>query len=146
MPKKEIIDMLNRALEMEHQAFVQYLSHAELVEGLNSEPIIARLKEIANDEKGHQEKIRELVGSYLGGVPSMGIAKTESAKTIEQILKANLKGEIEAVDFYAKVMEKVKEDKKDLPYMFLKLEHEVRHIIMDEQEHIMELKTLLGMR
>jgi len=33
-----------------------------------------------------------------------------------------------------------------LPYMFLKLEHEVRHIIMDEQEHIMELKTLLGMR
>jgi len=146
MPKKEIIDMLNRALEMEHQAFVQYLSHAELVEGLNSEPIIARLKEIANDEKGHQEKIRELVGSYLGGVPSMGIAKTESAKTIEQILKANLKGEIEAVDFYAKVMEKMKEDKKDLPYMFLKLEHEVRHIIMDEQEHIMELKTLLGMR
>jgi len=146
MPKKEIIDMLNRALEMEHQAFVQYLSHAELVEGLNSEPIIARLKEIANDEKGHQEKIKELVGSYLGGVPSMGIAKTESAKTIEQILKANLKGEIEAVDFYAKVMEKVKEDKKDLPYMFLKLEHEVRHIIMDEQEHIMELKTLLGMR
>ena len=146
MPKKEIIDMLNRALEMEHQAFVQYLSHAELVEGLNSEPIIARLKEIANDEKGHQEKIRELVGSYLGGVPSMGIAKTESAKTIEEILKANLKGEIEAVDFYTKVMEKVKEDKKDLPYMFLKLEHEVRHIIMDEQEHIMELKTLLGIR
>jgi len=146
MPKKEIIDMLNRALEMEHQAFVQYLSHAELVEGLNSEPIIAGLKEIANDEKGHQEKIKELVGSYLGGGPSMGIAKTESAKTIEQILKANLKGEIEAVDFYAKVMEKVKEDKKDLPYMFLKLEHEVRHIIMDEQEHIMELKTLLGMR
>jgi len=142
--KKELINLLNRALELEQAAYLQYLSHAELVEGLNAEPIIARLKEIANDEKEHQEKFRNLIGNYLGGVPSMKIAKTEGANSIEEILRVNLKSEMEAVDFYTQILSKINEVKKDLPYEFLTLEHEIRHIIIDEQEHIVELKTLLG--
>jgi hypothetical protein len=33
----------------------------------------------------------------------------------------------------------------ELKYEYLQLEHSLRHIIMDEQEHISELKMLLGM-
>lgn len=99
MSKKEIIDMLNKALELEHMAFVQYLSHAELVAGKKAEPIIARLKELAEDEEEHQEDFREMIGAYLGGVPSMGIAKTYEAKTVDEILEVNLKAEKEAVEF-----------------------------------------------
>jgi bacterioferritin (cytochrome b1) len=93
MAKEELVKMLNQALELEHGAMIQYLSHAELVDGLNAEPIIARLKEIADDERKHAEQFRELIGGYLGGVPSMGIAETHPAKTLEQILKANLADE-----------------------------------------------------
>jgi bacterioferritin (cytochrome b1) len=144
--KEEIVKMLNQALELEHAAHVQYLSHAELVDGLNAEPIIARLQEIAGDEEKHQKKFRTLIGDYLGGVPSTGIAKTYPAKTVEEILEINLKNEKEAVDFYKKILEKINEEKENLPYEFFQLEHEVRHIIMDEQEHIAELKVLLAMK
>ena len=143
---KELVGMLNKALETEHQAYVQYLSHAELVDGLNSEAIEARLKEIAEDEEKHQEKLRMLIGKYLYETPSMGMAKTHSAKTIVDILKANLKDEFEAVDLYLKILKKLHEEKESLPYQYLKLEHEIRHIIMDEQEHIAELNQLLGLK
>ena len=143
---KELVSMLNKALETEHQAYVQYLSHAELVDGLNSEPIEARLKEIAEDEEEHQEKLRTIIGKYLYETPSMGMAKTHTATTIVDILKANLKDEFEAVDLYLKILNKLNEEKENLPYQFLKIEHEIRHIVMEEQEHIAELKQLLGMR
>ena len=144
MSKVDIINMLNKALELEHAARIQYLSHAETVDGINAEPVIARLKEIAGDEEKHEAKFRNLIGSYLNGVPSMGIAKTYTAKTVKDILEINLKNEKEAVDFYRKILEKINKERDDLPYEFLQLEHEVRHVIMDEMEHIAELKLLLA--
>ncbi|HLC98844.1 MAG TPA: ferritin-like domain-containing protein [Candidatus Nanoarchaeia archaeon] len=144
MSKVEIINMLNKALELEHAARIQYLSHAETVDGINAEPVIARLKEIAGDEEKHEAKFRTLIGSYLNGVPSMGIAKTNAAKTVKDILEINLKNEKEATDFYKKILDKINKEKQDLPYEFLQLEHEVRHVIMDEMEHIAELKLLLA--
>jgi len=115
---QELIDMLNKALEDEHQAYVQYLSHVEAIGGLNSEPIIARIKEIADDEKKHAEMFRELIGSYLSAVPSTGISKTTVAGSIEEILKVNLAAEKEAVDFYSKIMEKIKAERRVFQLIF----------------------------
>jgi len=53
MEKEGLLKMLNHALELEYATYVQYLSHAELIDGENAEPLIERLKEIANDEKTH---------------------------------------------------------------------------------------------
>ena len=142
--KKELLNMLNKALELEHAARIQYLAHAEQVDGLNAEPIIARLKEIADDEKKHEEMFREMIGSYLGGVPSMGMAETHPAKTLNKILEVNLKDEKHAVDIYLGILKKIHEMKEELKYESFQLEHMVRHVIMDEQEHITELKLLIG--
>ena len=144
MSKEGIIALLNHGLELEHGAFVQYLSHAEVVEGINAEPIIARLKEIAGDEKNHQDKFRTLIGA-LGGVPSMDIAPTHPAKSLEQILEQNVKDEKQAVDTYRKILEELRKEKGQGYYDVL-LEHEVRHILMEEQEHITELELLLGIQ
>lgn len=142
MSKEELLKMLNHALELEHAAYIQYLSHAELIEGENAEPIIERLKEIANDEKNHQDKFRSLIG-MLGGIPSMSVAETHPARTIREILEQNLKDEKEAVDTYRKIYETIVKE-RGKGYYDMILEHEVRHIIMDEQEHITELELLLG--
>ncbi len=142
MPKENLIKLLNHALELEHAAFNQYLSHAEIIDGLDAEPIIARLKEIANDEKGHQDKFRTLIGA-LGGVPSMNTAPTHPAQDVKSILAQNLKDEKEAVDTYRKIMEEIKKGGSKNYYDHL-LEHEVRHILIEEQEHITELELLLG--
>ncbi len=141
MSKQELIDLMNHALDLEHAANVQYLSHAEIVDGVDAEPIIARLKEIANDEKDHAEKFRTLIGA-LGGVPSMGMAPTYKATSVKEILELNLKGEKEAVDTYRKIMQKLKEEK--IHYYDYLLEHEIRHILMEEQEHITELELLMA--
>lgn len=146
MAKEELVKMLNQALELEHAARIQYLAHAELVDGLNAEPIIARLKELADDEKGHEDVFRELIGSYLGGVPSMGIAETHPAKTVSEILEVNLKDEKHAVDVYMGILKKIGEMKDELKYEYFQLEHGVRHVIQDEQEHITELKLLIGQK
>jgi|TARA_Y100000294_G_scaffold106109_1_gene98572 bacterioferritin (cytochrome b1) len=146
MAKEEITKMLNQALELEHAARIQYLSHAELVEGENAEPIVARLKEIASDEKEHEDKFRNLIGNFLGGVPSMKIVPTKKARTVKEILETNLQDEKNAVEVYSKVLDAINKEKGVLPYEFLTLEHDVRHVIMDEQEHIAELKTLLAIK
>jgi len=142
MSKEKIIELLNHGLELEHAAFVQYLSHAEIVDGINAEQIITRLKEIADDEKGHQEKFRTLIGD-LGGVPSVDFTPRHPANTIQQILEVNLKDEKTAVDTYRKILEELKNEKGQGYYDHL-LEHEIRHILMEEQEHITELELLLG--
>jgi bacterioferritin (cytochrome b1) len=144
LAKEKVLELLNHALELEHAAFVQYLSHAEVVDGINAEPIIERLKEIAEDERKHQEKFRTLIG-ILGGVPSMRIAETHPAKNLDEILKQNLKDEKIAVDTYRKILEEIAKDRGRGYYDFL-LEHEVRHILMEEQEHITELELLLGIQ
>jgi len=150
MSKKELINLLNHGLELEHAAYVQYLSHAEIVVGLVSDPIIARLKEIADDEKEHQKKFRTLIGDFLDSVPSMGMTKPhsvvvskDSTKVIKEILRINLKNEREAIDFYRRIYELVTKMKAELKYEFSTMEHEIRHIIIDEEEHAVELRRLL---
>ncbi|MBD3318931.1 hypothetical protein GF342_03395 [Candidatus Woesearchaeota archaeon] len=91
MKEKEIATLLNKALELEHQAYVQYLSHAQLIDGINAEPIIARLKELAEDERKHQEQFRNLIGNYLDEVPSMGIAKHTRQKLLKKFCRSTLK-------------------------------------------------------
>jgi bacterioferritin (cytochrome b1) len=143
--KKELVAMLNHALELEHAARIQYLAHAELINGLGAEAIIERLKEIASDEAKHEEKFRNLIGSYLGGEPTMTLAETHRAKDTKKILEVNLKGEKDAIDFYKQVYSKVLDSREELQYEFETLEHEVRHVILDEQEHVVELSLLLGL-
>ena len=142
--KDEIIKLLNKGLELEHAARIQYLAHAEQVKGENAEKIVERLKEIADDEKSHEDKFRTLIASYLNGEPSMSLAETHKAKGLKEILTVNLKGEKDAIDLYKQIYQKVVENKKEFQYQFETLEHEIRHIICDEEEHVVELTLLLG--
>ena len=142
--KEDLITALNGALKLEHAARIQYLAHAELIKGVNSEKIIERLKEIASDEEKHEGKFRKMISDYLGGEPTMELAPTHKAGDIKEIFLVNLKGEKEAIDLYKTIYKKVMESKDLLPYEMETLEHELRHIIIDEQEHVVELKLLLG--
>ncbi|MEN3014063.1 MAG: ferritin-like domain-containing protein [Endomicrobiia bacterium] len=142
--KQKLIEMLNKALELEHAARIQYLAHAEKVKGLNSEPIVERLKEIASDEQKHEEIFRTLICAYLGGEASMSLEKTYNASSVNDILEVNLKGEKEAVDYYKQIYKFIVDNKTEFQYEFETLEHQVRHVIIDEQEHIVEISNLLG--
>ena len=139
MSKEEVIKELNKALEIEHSAIIMYLHHAEFVKGLNAEPIIARLKEIASDEEKHRDILRERI-VVLGGVPSTKLSdiKIKHSDDIKEMLKDELKEEKEAVLLYREILSMVKdmEDNETL-------HHEIYHLITGEQEHVEELQRLL---
>jgi bacterioferritin (cytochrome b1) len=101
--KRELVEMLNKTLALEHAARIQYLTHAELIKGEGAEKIIERLKEIASDEEKHEGVFRNLIGGYLGGEPIMGLAETHKARDRKNILEVNLKNEKEAIDFYRQI-------------------------------------------
>jgi len=142
--RKEVIDMLNKAVELEYSARIQYLAHAEKINGLGAESVIARLKEIASDELKHEELFRNLICGYLGGKVSTQLAPIHDADNTKGILEVNLKDEKAAVDYYKQIYQKVTENKKSFQYEFETLEHQIRHVIIDEQEHASELAVLLG--
>jgi rubrerythrin len=141
--KKEIAEMINKAVELEYAARIQYLAHAEKVKGLYSEPIVERLKEIASDELKHEEIFRHLVTNYLNSDVSVNLEKIYDANNIKQILEVNLKGEKDAISYYKQIYKKVVENKDSLLYEFETLEHQIRHVIIDEQEHVVELSNLI---
>jgi len=120
------------------------LAHAEMIKGVNAEKLIERLKEIASDEEKHEGKFRNLIGNYLGAEPTMDIAATHRAQATQEILEINLKGEKEAVDLYKQIYQKVCDNKDQLQYEFETIEHELRHVIVDEEEHVAELSVLLA--
>lgn len=143
--KKELIAMMNKALELEQAARIQYLSHAEQIKGPDAEKIIERLKEIAGDEMKHEGMFREMIASYLGGVPSMSLDVTVKGKNRKQIFEVNLQSEKDAIKYYKEIYKMLCDNKKDFPLTFETLEHQLRHIIIDEQEHVVELSLLLGL-
>jgi bacterioferritin (cytochrome b1) len=85
-----------------------------------------------------------MIGDYLGGMPTMKEAQGHPATSIPQILDENLKAEKTGIEQYKKTYKMIIENKSELPFVFEKLEHDLRHIIMDEQEHITELDRIKG--
>jgi hypothetical protein len=49
------------------------------------------------------------------------------------------------IDFYKTIYKKVIENKEKLQYIFETLEHEIRHVVIEEEQHVAELSVLLGL-
>ena len=141
--KAELVKMMNQALKLEHAARIQYLAHSEDIHGLYSEPVIERLKEIASDEQRHETMFRRMISDYLQGEVTMDLGPTHSAEGIDKILTVNAADEKKAIDFYKRIYQKIIDHKTELHYEFETLEHDLRHIIIDEQEHLVELTRLM---
>jgi len=118
--------------------------------GLEAPVIAARLEEITGDEWNHANAFRDLVSDYLDVTPpSSGLFDfaPSDARTVRKILEDNLRREHEGVDLYKQILAEIRGQLRHspsvLPFGLEVLEHELRHIIIDEQEHIVELTRLL---
>ena len=139
---QELIAMINKALTMEHAAAVQYLTHSELVFGPESGPIMEQLREQASDEQKHAENLRTLISDYLKGVPAYDEAQTKTATDYDQIIIANIASENEAIVVYEQIYQKIQDIKVDIGKNYFTLEHDIRHILMEEAGHITELERI----
>ncbi len=101
MTDKEVIDLLNHDIEMEHQAILQYLLTGWTIEDLEA-PIV----EIARDEMRHFKWFAQAVVS-LGGEPSMKVPEVFPVGDPVEALKKIAVMEAEAAEEYGQQIDKI---------------------------------------
>jgi bacterioferritin len=139
---KALLQKLNEALEMEYSSVIFYKHHAEFLRGPHAESVYARFQEIAEDEMEHANKLLKRIVA-LGGVPSTELSpdiKIRHTEDLGVMLKDGLEEEETVLEFYLEILEEAKrlEPRDSL------LIYNLYKIIDDTQEHVEELKRLMG--
>lgn len=131
-----LIEDLNRMLAQEYACVIRYSTHAAVLTGPYREAIARRLLEIASDEAGHAQRLRDRICA-LGGTPTMKIDTDDliPAKTLSEILDVNIMEELQAIESYARIFSTLR------PIDAI-LHAAIEDILGDEQEHMEELMNL----
>ena len=136
LDKKKVLDLMNEGLKMEYASQIQYLTQAAITKGPYAEGLIARFKEIAQDETEHADILRSRIAA-LGGTPTTKVGPIQIHKDSLQAVKINLKYERETVAFYRKLLNLIPHDE-------VILYEAIEHVLQDSQEHVEELERLVG--
>lgn len=136
--KKDMAQRLNVALKQEHACYIRYSTHASTIVGPYSKAVEERLKEIASDEAGHAQLLRDRIVA-LGEKPTLEVAEGDlrPARTLREIIDINLEEEAKAIAMYKAIW-------AEIPETEVFLFETIEDIIEDEQEHTEELERLKG--
>ena len=135
--KQELIGLLNKDLEKEFAAAVQYINHSALMTGAKFGSIIKELKIHATEEMMHAQTLADQI-AFLGGKPSVNVDKIFTSDGNEEMLEQDLTGELDAIERY-KVRIRQAEELQEYA-----LAHQLRNILAMEQEHAMDIQEALG--
>lgn len=134
---KKLVDLLNKDLELEYSAAIQYINHAAVMTGAEYGDIIKELKIHANEEVQHAVVLADQI-DYLGGSPSVNVGKILTSEDNKEMLQQDLTGEEDAIRRYKVRVEQAEQIKE------FALAQQLRTILAMEQEHAMDLKQALG--
>ena len=97
MDKEKVIELLNKDLEGEHAAIIQYLNHAY---AMGEGEMACEIEAIAREEMRHLDWLAETTVS-LGGVPSLirGDMRT-GGEAVSEWMKNDVLQEEDAVSLY----------------------------------------------
>jgi bacterioferritin len=133
---EQLLDSLNKDLEWEFAAAIQYTQHAAVITGAKYESIQKELLVHAQEEMQHAVMIAEQI-DYLGGTPSIDVEKRETSEDSLEILRQELRGEQNAIDSYKERIAQAE---------FLReygLRRVLEDILIQEEEHKRDLLTVV---
>jgi len=104
MASKKLLDMLNQAIARELQVSIQYMWQHVQWKGIEHYAVSDEFKKIAITEMKHAEKIAERLW-YLGGKPTTTPSPIFVGDKVEEMLKVDVKAELEAITMYKEIME-----------------------------------------
>jgi bacterioferritin len=135
--KDKVVAVLNRILEMELAGVVRYTHYSLLVFGYGRIPIVAWMREQANEALLHAQQAGEWI-TYLGAYPSLEIgALLDSHKfDIGDMLRESLQTESEALAQYRELLELVQGRS-------VALEEFARQMVTAEELHAGEVDKML---
>lgn len=134
--KEKLLEKLNKDLEWEYAAAIQYVQHSAVLTGFKYTDIQKELIVHANEEIAHAIALAEQI-DYLGGVPSIAVEKIETASDSEGILRQDLKGERHAIAGYKERIAEAEELKE------YGLRRVLEDILIQEEEHERDISAAL---
>ena len=135
--RKQMIDLLNEDLAGEYQAIIAYIVYSQVLKGAAYTDIARELETHAGEELAHAIKIAKQI-DYLGGMPSVVPKLVKTSKDPVEMLRADLANERETVGRYR---ERIRQAEAMGEFA---LSETLRAIIVQEQEHEIDLSAALG--
>jgi bacterioferritin len=134
---KKIVDALNRVLELELAGVVRYLHYSFMIFGHNRIPIVAWLREQANESSTHAVLAGEHITAF-GGHPSLKIGSLLETHQhdVNEILKEAHEHEKEGLDAYYELLALVAGKS-------VQLEEYAREQIAAEEMHLADIRKMM---
>lgn len=134
--KKELIKKLNKDLEWEYAAMVQYIQHSAAITGAKYDSVRKELIIHAQEEMNHAVILSTQI-DYLGATPSVDVEKVEVSADSLAMLKQDLKGERHAIESYKQRIGEAEELKE------YGLRRALEDILIQEEEHERDLLSAI---
>lgn len=135
--REQLIALLNEDLAREYQAIIAYVVYSQMLKGAQYMSIAAELEVHAQEELAHALTIAKQI-DYLGGTPTVSPKNVRISKSAVEMLQFDLENENDTVKHYR---DRVRQCEALGEYAMA--EH-IRGILMQEQEHQIDLAMALG--
>ncbi|MGZ5505765.1 MAG: ferritin-like domain-containing protein [Limisphaerales bacterium] len=132
-----MIDLLNEDLAREYQAVIAYTVYSQVIKGAQFMDIAAELEKHAGEELAHALKIAKQI-DYLGGMPVVTPKAVKVSNDAEEMLRFDLENEVVTVANYRQRICQAEAMGE------FALAETLRDIIVQEQDHEIDLATALG--
>ena len=135
--RAHLIELLNEDLAREYQAIIAYVTYSQVLKGAQYMAVAAELEQHARQELEHALIVAKQI-DYLGGTPIVASRPVRTSDNPEGMLRFDLDNENETVRNYrdrVRHCEALGE--------FAMAEH-IRQILINEQEHQIDLASALG--
>ena len=134
---KKLLSELNKDLEWEYSAAIQYTQHAATINGAQYDSIQKELLLHAQQEMQHAVMLSEQI-NFLGGVPTIDVEKRKISEDSVEMLKQDLWGENNAITRYKERIGQAEELKE------YGLRRVLEDILIQEEEHKRDLLNALA--
>ena len=135
--RERLIELLNEDLSREYQAIIAYVVYSQVLKGAQYMNIAGELVTHASEELGHALTISKQI-DYLGGMPTVTSKPVKTSDKAEDMLRFDLENENETIRNY-----RVRVRQCEMLGEYALAEH-IREILVQEQEHQIDLATALG--
>jgi bacterioferritin len=137
LTRKQLAELLNEDLAREYQAIIAYVVYSQVLKGAEYMNIADQLEVHAQEELKHALTISRQI-DYLGEMPTVQAKPVKQSEKAKEMLRFDLENEAETIRQYR---ERVRQC--EAMGEFAIAEH-IREILLDEQDHLIDLATALG--
>jgi bacterioferritin len=135
--RDRLADLLNEDLSREYQAIIAYVVYSQVLKGAEYMDIADQLEIHAKQELEHALIISRQI-DYLGKMPSVTPRPVRTSKNAKDMLRFDLENENETVRNYR---DRIRQCEALGEFA---LAEQIRKILMQEQDHQIDLATALG--